>query len=209
MYLALVLQELRPVFRAPDTIADLPTGIMSVWLHASGRLTRARPADTLLPASITHALTMAIDSLSRLGGIGTVLPPLPADSVELRLVLHSAAQRTALSVPFLQVALPPTYFEFEVEKPALARPGNPSPLYPPALRDSHIEGEVLVQFVVDTMGRADMRTFRLLGPARVYREFAVAVIETLPRMRFTPAERRGCKVRQLVQLPFAFKLRWD
>jgi hypothetical protein len=28
----------------------------------------------------------------------------------------------------------------------------------------------------------------------------------LPKMRFFPAERRGCKVRQLVQLPFGFRL---
>jgi hypothetical protein len=63
-----------------------------------------------------------------------------------------------------------------------------------------------VQFVVDTLGRADMRTFRLLGPRQVYREFLQAVIDVLPRMRFSPPLYRGCKVKQMVQLPFAFKL---
>ncbi|MDQ6830482.1 MAG: energy transducer TonB [Gemmatimonadota bacterium] len=48
------------------------------------------------------------------------------------------------------------YFEFEVEKPALAKEGNPSPRYPAALRARNIEGQVLAQFLVDTLGRADM-----------------------------------------------------
>jgi TonB family protein len=151
-------------------------------------------------------LTVAIDSVSRLGGIGPAFPRLRTDSVEMRLVVRYADKRTSLSIPLFRVALPRTYLEFEVEKPALAKPGSPAPRYPTELREARIEGEVLVQFVVDTMGLADMRTLRLLGPPRVYREFVHAVFDVLPRMRFTPAELRGCKVKQLVQLPFAFKL---
>lgn len=50
------------------------------------------------------------------------------------------------------------------------------------------------------------RTVRLLGPRQVYREFLEAVIELLPRMRFRSPLYRGCKVKQMVQLPCAFKL---
>ena len=63
-----------------------------------------------------------------------------------------------------------------------------------------------MQFVVDTLGLADMRTVRLLGPRQVYREFLQAVIDVLPKMRFSSAVYRGCKAKQMVQLPFAFKL---
>ena len=122
------------------------------------------------------------------------------------MVFRLDARKSELNVPFYRLRFP-AYLEYETDKPALSVPGNAPPKYPPELREANIEGEVLVQFVVDTLGRADMRTFRLLGPPRVYREFLQAVIDALPKMRFTPALYRGCKVKQLVQLPFAFKLR--
>jgi outer membrane biosynthesis protein TonB len=45
------------------------------------------------------------------------------------------------------------FFEFQVEKPAIASQGNPPPRYPEILRGAGVEGETLVQFVVDTTGR--------------------------------------------------------
>jgi periplasmic protein TonB len=96
------------------------------------------------------------------------------------------------------------YFEFQVEKPALALPGNPSPRYPDVLRESNVEGEVLAQFVVDTSGRADMKTFKVLKSSHDL--FTASVRSVLPSMKFYPAEVGGRKVKQLVQLPFAFKL---
>jgi protein TonB len=129
------------------------------------------------------------------------------DPLPLQMVFRLNDRKRETNVPFYKMRFP-AYFEYETDKPALAAPGNPSPRYPHELRELNIEGEVLVQFVVDTMGRADMSTFRLLGPPRVYREFVRSVLNVLPKMRFTPAERRGCKVKQLVQLPCAFKLNW-
>src|SRR5262249_30698696 len=54
------------------------------------------------------------------------------------------------------------YFEFQVENRVSPLPGNAAPRYPDALRDAHVNGEVLVQFVVDTSGRARMETFKTL-----------------------------------------------
>jgi protein TonB len=96
------------------------------------------------------------------------------------------------------------YFEIQVEKPALALPGNPGPRYPDVLRESNVEGEVLAQFVVDTSGRADMKTFKILKSSHDL--FTASVRTVLPSMKFYPAEVGGRKVKQLVQLPFAFKL---
>ena len=96
------------------------------------------------------------------------------------------------------------YFEFQVEKPALSVPGNPSPRYPDVLRESNVEGEVLAQFVVDTEGKADMKTFKVLKSSHDL--FTASVRNVLPQMKFYPAEVGGRKVKQLVQLPFAFKL---
>jgi TonB family protein len=205
MYLATLLQEIQLVFNPPDTIAELSTGQMSMWLHADGRLTNARAVDTTLSDELVRALGIAIDSTSRLGGIGPVFPSLGADSVPVRLVIHFSDQRAPFSVPLLRFSSP-VYYEFQVEKPALLKPGNPAPDYPDGLREMKVQGEVLAQFVVNQTGQAEMQTFRVLKST--HEGFVASVRRVLPRMRFLPAELDGCPVRQLVQLPFAFKMDW-
>jgi len=63
---------------------------------------------------------------------------------------------------------------------------------------------VLAQFVVDTSGKADMGTFKVLETS--HELFSQAVRQALPRMRFFPAEIGGKKVRQVVQQPFTFAI---
>lgn len=96
-----------------------------------------------------------------------------------------------------------TYFEFQVEKPA-APANSVQPNYPETLRSAGIEGEVDAQFTVDTTGRADLGTFKILKATNDL--FAAAVRTALPRMRFSPAEVGGHKVKQLVQQPFTFNI---
>jgi protein TonB len=95
------------------------------------------------------------------------------------------------------------YFDFQVEKAAASIPGT-GPSYPEMLKSSGIEGEALVQFVVDTTGRAELGSFKVLRAT--HDAFGQAVRAALPRMRFLPAEIGGRKVRMLVQQPFAFAL---
>src|SRR5881275_3618634 len=97
-----------------------------------------------------------------------------------------------------------TYFEFQVEKQVSPFPGNPAPRYPDMLRSANVEGEVLAQFVVDTTGRADMSTFKVLKATHDL--FTNAVKASLPNMKFYPAEVGGKRVKQLVQMPFQFSL---
>ncbi len=96
------------------------------------------------------------------------------------------------------------YFESQVEKPVAAAPGSPGPTFPEMLKSTGVEGTVLAQFVVDTTGRADITTFRVLKADHAL--FEQAVKNALPRMRFLPAEIGGRKVKQLVQQPFSFTL---
>jgi periplasmic protein TonB len=96
-----------------------------------------------------------------------------------------------------------------VDRAVVSVANNPSPRYPEMLRDAGVEGQVLAQFVVDTLGRVDMRSFRVL--AADHDLFADAVRLTVPRMRFLPAEvgvqsGRPRKVPQLVQMPFSFSI---
>lgn len=96
------------------------------------------------------------------------------------------------------------YFEFQVEKQVAATPGNAAPRYPDMLRSANVEGEVLAQFVVDTTGRAEMNTFKVLKSSHDL--FTNSVKSALANMKFYPAEVGGRKVKQLVQMPFVFSL---
>lgn len=93
-------------------------------------------------------------------------------------------------------------FASQVDKPAVARSGNPIPKYPSLLERSRIEGRVLVQFVVDTLGNAEMGSFKVLDSSNEL--FAQSLQATLPKWRFYPAEAGGRKVKQVVQLPLIF-----
>ena len=96
------------------------------------------------------------------------------------------------------------FFEFQVEKPVVAAPGSPQPRYPEILRTAGVEGEVLAQFVVDTTGRVEMNTFKILKSS--HDMFIAAVRNAMPNMRFIPAEVGGRRVKQLVQQPYTFAI---
>jgi beta-lactamase regulating signal transducer with metallopeptidase domain len=94
------------------------------------------------------------------------------------------------------------YFEFQVEKPVQLAPGSVNPAYPAELKAASVSGAVLAQFVVDTLGRAEVTTFKVLKSD--HQLFTEAVKGALPGLRFSPAEVGGRKVKQLVQQPFTF-----
>jgi len=91
-----------------------------------------------------------------------------------------------------------------VEKVVVALPGT-APRYPDMLRQAGVEGDVRAQFVVDTLGRVEPGSLRLLEAT--HDQFAAAVRTALSaRARFKPAEAGGHKVRQLVEQTFTFRL---
>ena len=95
-----------------------------------------------------------------------------------------------------------TWLAEHVDKPVIMMPGVAAPAYPPLLRSAGISGAVLVEFVVDTLGRVEPGSSRVLQSDHDL--FAASVREVMTRLRFMPAEARGRKVRQLVHLPFRF-----
>ncbi|BAH38388.1 MAG TPA: hypothetical protein DGD08_03610 [Gemmatimonas aurantiaca] len=95
--------------------------------------------------------------------------------------------------------------EIEVDSAAALDPTAAGPDYPSRMLEKNIEGIVLAQFVVDSLGRADVTTFKLLEPAEP--DFVLAVKEALPRMKYRPASLGGRAVSQLVQQPFGFRIR--
>jgi TonB family protein len=176
-----------------DRTSRLPTRLLAVRvLGDSGRTVLETRTDTtgvfyaILPAAGVYRLRFLLDSVTTF------------DSDTIRVEGDDFVQRQFV------VSLPRPYFEFEVEKQVQQRRGSGAPFYPAAMRQAKVEGEVLVQFVVDTAGLPRMATLRILRSTR--REFTEAVIAWLPKARFDPAELRGRHVPQMVQQPFTFKL---
>ena len=99
---------------------------------------------------------------------------------------------------------PQAYFEYQVDKHVTQVPGGPWPQYPDSLRIAKIDGQVIASFIVDTTGMADTTTLHILKSTHAL--FTAAVQQVLPKLRFTPAELHGVKVRQLVQQPFIFSM---
>ena len=97
------------------------------------------------------------------------------------------------------------FSEIEVDSVAAIDPEGGGPVYPQELIDQGIEGTVLLRFVVDTVGRVDLVTVRVIREA--HPGFETAVREALPRMRYRAAQLNGQKVRQLVEQPFTFRIR--
>jgi TonB family protein len=96
------------------------------------------------------------------------------------------------------------YLAEQVEVQVAIARNSPVPAYPSVLRSTSIAGEARFRFVVDTAGRVELSTVERVSST--HDAFAFAVRGTLPRMRFTPARVDGKPVRQLVELPFVFRV---
>jgi TonB family protein len=96
------------------------------------------------------------------------------------------------------------FLEYQVDEPVKTVPGSAVPLYPPDLKARKVDGEVVVAFVVDTAGLAEVTTLKILKSTNEL--FTEAVRAALPEMRFVAAMVAGRKVRQLVQQPFVFNI---
>jgi len=96
------------------------------------------------------------------------------------------------------------YFEFQVTKPVRPLPNMKGPVYPRDLRAAGVTGEVLAQFIVDTLGQPVMTSYKVLRSS--HELFTNAVHDAVEKTTYQPAELNGKKVRQLVQQPFAFAI---
>src|SRR5206468_3567756 len=181
-------------------------------LTIAQRRAAIRPAlIPMLSESTTHlerrilAMTPSHRRLARVTAVAGVL--VAAGALALACSVQSdaptaAANSKAARAPIAAGKSP--YFEFQIEKPATPLPNNPAPRYPDVLRASKVQGEVVAQFVVDTSGRVETTTFKVLKSSHDL--FTNSVKAALPNMRFRPAEVGGRKVKQLVQMPFVYSL---
>jgi len=88
------------------------------------------------------------------------------------------------------------------ERPAVL--WAPRRTYPDALRQAGIEGRVLVQAIIDTMGRAEPGTVKVVQSPNP--GFDRNATEYVRKVVFRPARIHGRTVRVLVQVPVEFRL---
>ena len=89
------------------------------------------------------------------------------------------------------------------EKPEML--SGPQPEYPQLLRTAGIEGQVLVQVVIDTMGRAEPNSLKIIRSPNP--GFDQPVKSAVMRALFRPARVHGRAVRVLVAIPYNFTLK--
>ena len=171
------------------------------------RLLRVTPADTApLPADTTP---LAVYRTGRDGVFSLMAPDTGVYRARIGdafvgPLLHLLSPDTLAAYEYrVQPGEARALFDFEVEKQAGMR-GGLTTRYPAELQAQCVTGEVVTQFVVDTAGRADLRTLRVLQSSNPL--FSQSVRNALGAAQFYPAEIHGRPVRQLVQLPVTFSI---
>jgi TonB family protein len=169
-------------------LAPLPSPV-------SGPAGATRQLQYVEPTSLVAAMTVSGSDLHVAAKLFEAPPPLeetivgpPAESAA------TIFERPADSV----------YFAEQVDSPAAYDQHSAAPAYPDSLQRAGIEGTVMAQFVVDTSGRVEMESVKLLESSHL--RFTESVLAALPRMLFRPAVLNGQKARQVVEVPFRFRV---
>ena len=121
-----------------------------------------------------------------------------ASVIVVALVLAPAARAQSAAT---SNAAEQTFFDFQVDQTVRVKTVH-APVYPDRLRAANVDGQVLVQFVVDEHGMAQMNTFKVLKSTD--NELTESVKRAISETSYFPAETGGRKVKQLVQQPFKF-----
>lgn len=104
------------------------------------------------------------------------------------------------------VDLTQTFLEAAVDEPP-ERLSGPSPRYPEMLRQAGIEGHVTLEFVIDTTGRVEASSLKVL--ASTNRAFEAPAKDVIRRSTYRPGRVRGVAVRVLVQQSIGFTIQRD
>jgi len=78
-------------------------------------------------------------------------------------------------------------------------------VYPPLLMQAGIEGTVMVQAIIDTMGRVEPNSLKITQTANA--GFNESAKQTVVKSLFRPARVYGKAVRVLIQLPVTYTIR--
>jgi len=80
---------------------------------------------------------------------------------------------------------------------------QPAPKYPPLLQEAGISGMVELQFIIDTLGRVEAGSVKVLSTT--HDPFTEAAVKAIVDRRFRPGRQRGEPIRQLVMQRVRFE----
>jgi hypothetical protein len=197
-------------------------GLLVTW-HRDGKLgwRLEEEPDPAEPRGARAALLIAkaLDDAQAAGEIVMAWPKeFTGDSVEMRIgfVRPEINEKGKLRPIEAKVAVPMFSVAAPREKNVRIRKWPPQH-YPQRLLDLRVEGKVMMRFVVDTTGHADILTIRDVSPVHswemnpafsdYHREFVATAREMIMQARYSPAEAEGCKMRQVVEQPFTWSTR--
>lgn len=180
-----------PWSRQGDTAAVALLARVLDSMRVSGEATLFRPSDPAAPAPDSAHFEFSI-LWPTVDHDGKAIPPRSE---------RPAQPLFSMLVPWMDPA--------HVAKGAM-------PTYPGVALSRGYRGTVIMQFVVDTTGRAEPRTVRDLWPPRVprlapnkemvYQAFVEASRDAVVRTRYAPARIGGCPVKQIVQQPYEYDI---
>ncbi|MEP6766349.1 MAG: energy transducer TonB [Gemmatimonadaceae bacterium] len=205
--------------RPPSLPGPISAGL-SVLLHAllatgaliaSSHIAALPPDDTPISAQFLYPLLRpqprpVEEHLQYIGLAGTLptqvaarVAPAPVNE----LIPPGAA---AAPVPEVRVIPEPlhAFSEIEVDSAATRDPSSEGPVYPAKLLEARIEGVTVAQFIVDSLGRVDQSSIRILESTHA--AFTAAVRDVLPRMKYQAARIGKHPVAQLVEQRFGFRI---
>jgi TonB family protein len=157
-------------------------------------------------------------TLTRSGRGGFAAPVMfeavPSDSTQCpQAHVFDNRDLTPDTLEFFMRACPPApirtdsvYRSEDVTDPPI-RVFSPAVRYPDVLRQQRIGGHVVVQFVVDTLGRAESESLRVVESTREL--FGPPAMEIVRASRFLPGHLNGRRVRVRVQMPINFGIGRD
>jgi TonB family protein len=156
-------------------------------------------------AAARQAASHGVDWSGVVGTGGAVMEP-PHEAVVEPIPIGPSGGDSATNVEPLATSEPieTALSEVEVDSTVERDPTSAAPVYPPVLLQQQIEGSTFVHYVVDTTGRVDSTTIRIVRTTHT--DFAEAVRGALLLMRFRPAVHGSHPVRQWVEQNFSFRI---
>jgi TonB family protein len=85
---------------------------------------------------------------------------------------------------------------------ALVADQSPSPIYPDSQWNAGVAGEVVIEVIIDTLGRVESSSVNIVSESLP--AFGSAAREAVRASVFTPAWKAGRRVRQVVHVPVVF-----
>lgn len=165
----------------------------------------------LVPPDVEGGRRVATEGIDWRGIEGTEGEVEPAETqpaAEPLFVQGTAGEPEAPTEPVGEPAMPEpeesALTEIEVDSMVERDPSSAAPVYPVEMLERNMEGATFVHYVVDTTGRVDTLTIRVIRSTHA--AFTRSVRDALALMRFRPAVQGSRKVRQWVEQNFAFRI---